>query len=134
MKTDHDILDRINRDSGMTVPDGYFADFASRMEAALPANRSVITEAPRSFWQKVRPYAYLAAMFAGIWCMLQMFDMMGSGISGNPSIDKNPILAQALSDESFVSEYIIGDMNDYDIYDELYAEGITVEDLAAGQQ
>lgn len=64
MKTDHDILAKIDRDSGMTVPDGYFADFASRMEAAIPANRPKIAEAPRSFWQQVRPYAYLAAMFA----------------------------------------------------------------------
>ena len=134
MKTDHEILDKINRDSGMTVPDGYFAGFASRMEAAIPRERPVIAVAPRSFWQKVRPYAYLAAMFAGIWCMLQMFDMMGSGISGDPSIDKNPVLAQALNDESFVSEYIIADMSDYDIYDELYAEGITVADIAGSQQ
>lgn len=69
-------------------------------------------------------------MFAGIWCMLQMFDMMGSGISGSSSIDSNPVLAQAINDESFVSDYIISDMDDYDIYDELYAEGITVDDLA----
>lgn len=130
MKTDHNILAKIDRDSGMTVPDGYFADFASRIEAAIPANRPKIAEAPRSFWQQVRPYAYLAAMFAGIWCMLQMFDMMGSGISGSSSIDSNPVLAQAINDESFVSDYIISDMDDYDIYDELYAEGITVDDLA----
>lgn len=91
MKTDHDILAKIDRDSGMTVPDGYFADFASRMgSGAIPANRPKIAEAPRSFWAASPPLCVLAAMFAGIWCMLQMFDMMGSGISGSSSIDSNP--------------------------------------------
>lgn len=59
MKTDHDILAKIDRDSGMTVPDGYFADFASRMEAAIPANRPKIAEAPRSFWRKSAPMRIL---------------------------------------------------------------------------
>lgn len=54
---------------------------------------------------------------------------MGSGISGSSSIDSNRY-SPAINDESFVSDYIISDMDDYDIYDELYAEGITVDDLA----
>ena len=31
-----DILDRIGRKSGMTVPDGYFEQFADRMKNSLP--------------------------------------------------------------------------------------------------
>ena len=31
-----DILEKVNRNDGMTVPDGYFDDFASRMAASLP--------------------------------------------------------------------------------------------------
>lgn len=30
MKEDKNILDKINRKSGMTVPDNYFADFAEK--------------------------------------------------------------------------------------------------------
>lgn len=74
-----DILEQINHKDGMTVPEGYFEDFASRMAASLPVrdweeNRGKVM--PRSFWQKVRPYVYLAAMFAGVWSMMTMFDMM----------------------------------------------------------
>ncbi len=31
-----DILEKVNRNDGMTVPDGYFDDFATRMAASLP--------------------------------------------------------------------------------------------------
>ena len=92
MKPTEDLLNKINRSSGMTVPDGYFADFAARMERELP-QQPVILDTPRTIWQKLRPYTYMAAMFAGIWCMLQMFNMM-SPQSTDPS--SNPVLAEAL--------------------------------------
>ena len=77
MRTDKEnILDIIGRKDGMTVPDGYFADFQARMEALLPVNEQAETpreiEAPRSFWDRVRPFVYMAAMFAGVWCMVKM--------------------------------------------------------------
>ena len=33
-----DILTKAARNDGMTVPDGYFDDFAARMAASLPGN------------------------------------------------------------------------------------------------
>ncbi len=113
----------------MTVPDGYFADFAARMERELP-QQPVILDTPRTIWQKLRPYTYMAAMFAGIWCMLQMFNMM-SPQSTDPS--SNPVLAEALDNTSFVSDYCMADMTDYDILDELYSEGVTTDELIPEQ-
>ncbi len=64
------ILERVSRHDGMTVPEGYFADFAARMEAAIPERRVAEPPVVRSTWQKIRPYVYMAAMFAGIWCKI----------------------------------------------------------------
>ena len=36
MKTDNDILSRIGKHDGMTVPEGFFDDFAKHMEESLP--------------------------------------------------------------------------------------------------
>ena len=130
MKQTDDILTKINHDSGMTVPDGYFADFAARMEHKLPERQPVVVEMPRTVWQKLRPYVYMAAMFMGVWCMLQMFNMM-SPPSSDPA--SNPVLAEALGNSSFVNDYCMADMTDYDILDELYAEGISTEDLIPEQ-
>lgn len=131
MKKGEDILKKINRNDGMTVPEGFFEDFAAKMEAMLPERPEA--EQPRRIehrttWQRVRPYVYMAAMFAGIWCMLKMFTMMGPG-NIDLSIDKNHILTDALSDDNFVYEYIIDDLNDSELFDEMYNDSISVEDF-----
>ena len=60
--------------------------------------------APQTFWGRVRPYVYMAAMFAGIWCMFKMFTMM-SNTSTDLSIDNNKILTEALSDDNFIYDH-----------------------------
>ncbi len=75
MKTENDILSRIGRRDGMTVPEGFFEDFAMRMEQELPyrSDAEKVEVMPRrTVWERVRPYVYMAAMFAGIWCMLKV--------------------------------------------------------------
>jgi len=131
MKKGDDILKQIDRHDGMTVPDGFFEDFAARMEAVLPPRPEAEEPRriePKTVWQRVRPYVYMAAMFAGIWCMLKMFTMMGPG-NIDLSIDKNHILTDALSDENFVYDYIIDDINERELFDEMYSDSIAVEDM-----
>lgn len=127
----NDILDKANRNDGMTVPDGYFDDFAKRMTAALP-EREWEKQKPvvlhRSVWQKIRPYVYLAAMFMGVWCMMKMFDLMRS--DSGFSIDNNPVIAAALGNEYFIDDYFLneGDINDNDLLDDLYETGFNPSD------
>ena len=70
MKEDNDILKTIGRSDGMTVPDGYFADFAERMAGQLPQRPELaamnVVAPPASLWGKLRPYVSMAAMFAGV--------------------------------------------------------------------
>lgn len=119
-----DILSKINHDSGMTVPDNYFEDFATAMSAKLPeqewesAHPNVM---PRTFWQKVRPYVYMAAMFLGIWCMMKTFDLMRGDTP--LSIEKNTQLMSAINNDAFFNDYVTPTVNESDIYDELYENG-----------
>lgn len=126
-----DILTQAKRNDGMTVPDGYFADFAARMTAALPERDwekgPVVVK--RSAWHKVRPYVYLAAMFAGVWCMMQMFTLMGAGSRGF-SVDGNPVLSAAISNDHFINDYFIneGEISDYQLMQDLYETGLSPDD------
>lgn len=124
MKEDIDILKKVGRRDGMTVPEDFFADFSSRMSESLPERSWAMPQAaqPRSLWQRVRPYAYMAAMFAGVWCMLKMFTLISS-TSCDMGIDSNPILAEAVGNEEFIDEYIIDDVNQWDLMDEMMEEG-----------
>lgn len=137
--SDNSILKSINRHDGMTVPEGYFDTLSQRISASLPEQEwekpSVATNiAPRSIWQRIRPYTYLAAMFAGIWCMMHIFSLTGGSSRGQMSIDNYPVLAQALSDPTVVEE--LSDetyytTNEEDLMDQLWQEGFDpTEDLA----
>lgn len=119
---ENDILSKIGRNDGTTVPDGYFDDFAARMIASLPQqeweHEPVVLH--RSVWQKIRPYIYLAAMFMGVWCMMKMVDLMrpDSGLS----IDENPMLTAAINNDEFINDYFLNEteVNDYQLMDDLY--------------
>lgn len=124
---DHRLPEGLPKDDGMTVPEGYFADFAARMEASLPRQPWEDQPAnvmPRSFWSRIRPYAYMAAMFAGVWCMMKMFSLMSSDGTGI-SPERNSVLAEAISDDTFISDYYISDVDETDLLDELYDDGFT---------
>lgn len=129
------ILDKIDRNDGMTVPNGYFDEFKQHMAESLPDRPELnpgVLAAPRTTWQKLRPYVYLAAMFAGIWCMLQMFTMLAD--TSQTTLDNNPVIAEALSNDDFVNEYIISDINQWDYYDELMEDGIDPDSLISDME
>lgn len=130
MNKDKDILSRLDHKDGMTVPEGYFASFVKHMDEVLPERPELYgtqPAVPRTFWQKVRPYAYMAAMFAGVWCMLKMFTMLTS--SSPLPLETNPVMAEAFSNDTFVNEYVIPDINQWDLYDDLMDEGYTPDGL-----
>lgn len=120
------ILDQVSRRDGLTVPMGFFDDFARKMEDSLehrPAIEEPRIVARRSFWQTVRPYVYMAAMFAGVWCMLKMFMLMATP-GHDLSIDANPVLANAVSNETFVEDYVIDDISQFDIYNSMVEDSV----------
>lgn len=139
MKKEKDILAGIPASDGMSVPEGFFADFATRMADTLPKTefeQSAHSKPapPASLWQRIRPYTYMAAMFAGVWCMLKLF----TSITGNPAaFQPSDGLARALDNEYFVNEYIIDDISQWDIMDEMMNDGFDLtlldDDHAADQ-
>lgn len=132
-----DILDRAGRQSGMTVPDGYFDSFAARMKESLPElewEREAAAEThimpARSVWQRIRPFVYMAAMFAGIWLMMNVSTLVGTGGDIPVSTPSAPTLAQLIEDENEFTDYAVDNFDRMDIYDDLYAEGFNPVNLS----
>lgn len=131
------ILAKADRRTGMTLPEGYFEEFVNRMQSQLPeaewekpVDESTVK---RSVWQQVRPYVYLAAMFAGVWCMMQMFGL-GIKSSSSLSVGQNPELTQALNDQRFVEDYVYETdypADDSELMDNLYQTGFNPEESAS---
>ena len=110
---DSTILNKYGKDSGFKVPENYFADFNKRMADMLPDVEITPIDVKPTMWQRVRPLVYLAAMFAGVWCMMSVFNML------NGSGDMNSVraVAEKLSDDKGnVEDFIMsGSVSDYDI-------------------
>lgn len=131
MKQQSDILDRLGRRSGMTVPEGYFESFAADMMSRLPEREPVNTAAALSpsLWQRVRPYAYLAAMFCGVWLMMWIFNDVSTRAAGGDMFD-NPVFASVIGSDSFYDNYLASEVDTYDLTERMYEQGFSLANLS----
>lgn len=111
MKEKDDILSKIGKDAGFKVPENYFSDFAEKMAKSLPEQNIKPLPKP-STWHKIRPYVYLAAMFAGIWCMMYIFNGISTATKGM----YNPEIVAGFQNEDNIDDFMLyGDVSEYDI-------------------
>ena len=118
MKEKSDILSKIGKDAGFKVPENYFSDFAEKMASSLPEQEIKPLPEP-TLWHKVRPFVYMAAMFAGVWCMMQMFHHISN--VGNVSLEEPPAHIAALMEDPEISDYysVPSDESDYELESEV---------------
>jgi len=112
-KEDSPILEKLGKDAGFRVPDNFFEQFNQKLADSLPEVEITETEIVPSLWQRVRPYVYLAAMFAGVWCMIHLFSIMQK-----PSDLQNQVarIAEGVQDEKNAEELLLnGIVTDSDI-------------------
>lgn len=128
MKTEHNILEKVGGKTGYTVPDNYFDSVRNKIMDNLPEY-----QAPKpvkiSTWQKIQPYIYMAAMFAGIWCMMKMFHMMSSP---DLSLDNPPetiALAMAEADHADWGFITTDNSDTFILEDDLCSQYSSIEDF-----
>lgn len=129
MKEEDKIIERFGKKGPWRVPEGYFESVRAEIEAKLPAYPEEPKAQDLSVWMRMRPYVYLAAMFAGIWLMMSVFHRAG-GIGGI-NLDNPPEqIAQILSDRE-VSEPLLmsTSLSDVDLLDEISGNYQSMEDF-----
>jgi len=72
MKEEKELLTRIGRQEPFTVPDGYFESLTERVMQRLPEKATPEAE-PLTLWQRVKPWVYMTAMFAGLMCSMRLW-------------------------------------------------------------
>ena len=66
MKEEDNILKKVGTGNVFNVPDGYFENLTSEIMDRLPEKEKVIVkEKVPTMWDRVKPWAYMAAMFVG---------------------------------------------------------------------
>ena len=83
------------------------------MNEKLPDVEITPVDVKPTMWQRIKPIVYMAAMFAGVWCMMQVF----SNFTDSGNLDSVRAVAEKLQDDkSNVDEFIMsGGVSDYDI-------------------
>ena len=110
---DSTILNKYGKDSGFKVPENYFEDFNKKMAEMLPDVEITPVDIKPTMWQRIKPLAYMAAMFAGVWCMMSVF----SHFTNPNDMSSVRAVAEKLEDNnSNVEEFIMScSVSDYDI-------------------
>ena len=109
---DSTLLTKYGKDSGFKVPENYFEDFNKRMTEMLPEVEITPVDVKPTMWQRVRPLVYLAAMFAGVWCMMSVFNHF----NGTQTDSVGAVAEKLIDDKSNVDEFLMsGSVSDYDL-------------------
>lgn len=129
MNEEAKLREQVGTDPGFIVPEGYFEQLYARMPEKLPEHKPV-APVKMTLWEKVKPYVYLAAMFAGIWCMVKMFHIASSqdiSLENPPAEIVAAVNTQPVSVEEMVPDYAI---NDFELEQEVSSEYSSFEELS----
>ena len=119
-------LDETIKVNPFKVPDGYFEGLTDNIMSHLP-ERVEENPKPATFWQRVQPWVYMAAMFAGIALMVRLFigspddrsamkDYASEGLDLSSSAEIDDFyrfyedeLAKLVYDDAFYMDYLAED-------------------------
>lgn len=113
MGKEDNILQKAGTGNPFNVPDQYFEDFTRKLMEQLPEKEPMPSMSAPTFWQQVKPWIYMAAMFCGIMLSVRIF-------VGEPNKEQFPSInakeVESIADEDW--EIIIDRtlMDDYTMY------------------
>ena len=109
---DSTLFNKYGKDPGFKVPENYFADFNKRMTEMLPDVEITSVDVQPTMWQRLKPLVYMAAMFAGVWCMIHVF----SNFTNRGNLDSVRAVAEKLQDDKGnLDDFIMSGVSDYEI-------------------
>lgn len=115
-KEESHLLDSLGKQPGFKVPENFFENFNTRLAESLPEVTITETGQPTSWWVKARPYLYLAATFAGVWCIMQVFTHL-SNTNADQMQRISEIAAGIPNDDNADQLIMNGVATDYDLLD-----------------
>lgn len=129
MKEENKLIDRFGRKGPWSVPEGYFDTARNEVMSKLPEYPANNKPVELSKWQRMKPYVYLAAMFAGIWCMMKIFHNISS--SETLTLENPPEHIAAYMNSSDAEELLTlpTAMSEIEVLDEISDDYNSIEDF-----
>ncbi len=127
MKKELNNLDRLKGKNPFTVPDGYMEGLTSRVMDRLPEKKY---EVPRkvTVGERIRPWAYLAAVFAGLGLFFRV--LVGFDGSDQPAGSTTDLLVQSYPSQTLSAIQSEEDEEYLEYIESQYASYILAEEMA----
>lgn len=129
-KEEEALVRRFGREDHRRVPEGYFDTLMTDVISRLPEQEQEPRYVKMTRWEKLKPYVYLAAMFAGIWLMMNIFGRVIK--SDSVSLDNPPeAIAMAMSLPQSHEAYYIPDelVSEMQVVDDVSGEFTDMDDF-----
>lgn len=129
-KQEEKLINKYGKEGGWKVPEGYFDSVFKEISDKLPEQPEVVRHVEMTRWQRFKPYVYLAAMFAGIWLMMQVFHHAAGDVTTN--LDNPPehiAIAMADSDMNEVFAYTSSGFSDMELENDISEQYESIEDF-----
>lgn len=106
MKEEDNILRKVGTDNPFRVPDGYFERLTGEVMARLPEQKKPAFEIKEpTLWDKVKPWLYMAAMFAGAALIIRMAsDQRPENLPDEMEIQEMEYIS-SVADQSMLDDY-----------------------------
>lgn len=129
MDTRNNKLDELKNRQPFRVPEGYFENFTENLMSRLPEKQ--VPEEPKkiSFSERVKPWLYMAAAFAGIIILFNVFHTFSNTSDGASAPFVNTASTTSSSDDTVSEED--AEFLEYieDMYTDKYAISYIVDDF-----
>lgn len=117
MKEEDNIFRKVGTSNSFKVPEGYFENLTSEVMNKLPQREESAGEKQRevTLWDRVKPWAYMAAMFAGAALIIRVAS------ADHKSAADNQIGTEVADSEVVADQYInaaldASMLDDYSLY------------------
>ncbi|KAA6302456.1 MAG: hypothetical protein EZS26_001288 [Candidatus Ordinivivax streblomastigis] len=107
-------FDEIGNVHPFKVPEGYFEGLTGQIMSQLP-ERTSDPQKVLSLWDRVKPWTYMAAMFAGIALMVNLFTRVAKPSQDNSTIHLSSV-AEMEDFYQYYEEQVAGNMYHESVY------------------
>ncbi len=112
MREEENILKKVGTENPFKVPEGYFENLTSEIMAFIPEETPTKVVKMPTLWDRMKPWAYMAAMFVGAAMLIRI----GSS-SNEPAITNQLALDDNKLEMEYISTIVDGAMmDDYSLY------------------
>lgn len=114
MKEEDYILRKVGTENSFRVPEGYFEGLTSDIMNKLPEKeKPAFVQKESTMWDKVKPWLYMAAMFAGAALIIRV-----ASADRQPASNTDYVAAEETDKEmQYINEVVDNSMlDDYSLY------------------